>query len=297
MNCAYCQTWILDGEHRCRRCGRRLKPAGIHPDVFPVSSEATARAYDFAPNLDSLQAPSAGAAPAYHSAPASANPAGQQALFSNPNPARVVSFGSYAPAAERQAQRDRDDSLDRPEPMRQAKVELRHARARKKTSAAQQRLDFFGQEEILSPPQSHIICDAPVAPFGLRVQAAFIDCLLMLSPAVLGFALFLYEGGHLTFDKHVAPFWLLAILTVPVLYKTLWTFAGRDSLGLSCAGLRLVDFDGNPPSRERRYQRMLGGFLSTLAAGVGLVWALVDEDCLTWHDHMSSTFPTLACDN
>jgi hypothetical protein len=27
---------------------------------------------------------------------------------------------------------------------------------------------------------------------------------------------------------------------------------------------------------------------------MGLIWALVDEDSLTWHDHISSTFPTLA---
>jgi hypothetical protein len=24
------------------------------------------------------------------------------------------------------------------------------------------------------------------------------------------------------------------------------------------------------------------------------VWALVDEESLTWHDHISKTFPTLA---
>jgi uncharacterized RDD family membrane protein YckC len=62
-----------------------------------------------------------------------------------------------------------------------------------------------------------------------------------------------------------------------------------------CAmGLRLVDFYGNPPSRALRYQRALASFISFLAAGIGLIWALVDEDALTWHDHMSSTFPTMS---
>ena len=110
-------------------------------------------------------------------------------------------------------------------------------------------------------------------------------------------ALFLYEGGHLSFNKHVLPFWMLAFFTVPVLYKLVWAVAGRDSVGMSFAGLRLVDFDGNPPSSERRYQRMFGSFLSSLAAGTGLIWALVDEDSLTWHDHISSTFPTLSTEN
>src|SRR6202041_3046551 len=29
-----------------------------------------------------------------------------------------------------------------------------------------------------------------------------------------------------------------------------------------------------------------------LSGGLGLVWALVDEENLTWHDHISKTFPT-----
>jgi uncharacterized RDD family membrane protein YckC len=65
---------------------------------------------------------------------------------------------------------------------------------------------------------------------------------------------------------------------------------------MQCAGIRLIDFDGNPPSQERRYHRLLGSLLSILAAGVGLIWALVDIDKLTWHDHISSTFPTVDCE-
>ena len=32
--------------------------------------------------------------------------------------------------------------------------------------------------------------------------------------------------------------------------------------------------------------------LSVLAAGLGILWALVDEESLTWHDHISKTYPT-----
>jgi hypothetical protein len=55
-----------------------------------------------------------------------------------------------------------------------------------------------------------------------------------------------------------------------------------------------VDFDGNPPSHERRYQRLLGSIISVLAGGLGLIWVFLDQDCLTWHDHISSTFPTIS---
>ena len=29
------------------------------------------------------------------------------------------------------------------------------------------------------------------------------------------------------------------------------------------------------------------------SAGLGLLWSLADEESLTWHDHMSKTFPTI----
>lgn len=282
MNCEYCQTWILDDDHRCSRCGRRVRSAR---GAYPVSKDATARVHDLDPAERS-------AAPA----PQPAAAAGQQALFNNPNPARLVAFESLTSPRERESIRARAAGIETQETPKRARVEVRRARPAR-GSAGQQRLDFFGQEEVLNPPQSNIICDAPVAPIALRVEAAAIDGLITLFPSVIGLVLFLYEGGHLSFNKHVLPFWILAFLTVPVLYKLIWTVAGRDTIGMSVAGLRLVDFDGNPPSSERRYQRMFGSFLSVLAAGTGLIWALVDEDALTWHDHISSTFPTLSADS
>jgi uncharacterized RDD family membrane protein YckC len=105
--------------------------------------------------------------------------------------------------------------------------------------------------------------------------------------------MFVYEGGQLMLDKHVLPFLVTALVTVPLSYKLLWTAAGRDTVGMQRAGLCLVDFDGNPPSLSRRYQRLLGSTLGLLAAGIGMIWSLVDEDRLTWHDHTSGTFPTI----
>jgi uncharacterized RDD family membrane protein YckC len=286
MNCEYCQTWILDDDHRCSRCGRRVRSSRAAGGTFPASQNATALAHDLA----AFEQP----APAIRQPVTQAGQqAGQQALFNNPNPSRLVAFESLTSPRERESIRARAAGIAGEETFKRARVEVRRARPGKGT-AGQQRLDFFGQEEILTPPQSHIICDAPVAPIALRVEAALIDGLITLFPSVIGLALFLYEGGHLSFNKHVLPFWMLAFFTMPVLYKLVWAVAGRDSVGMSFAGLRLVDFDGNPPSSERRYQRLFGSFLSLLAAGTGLIWALVDEDSLTWHDHISSTFPTLS---
>jgi uncharacterized RDD family membrane protein YckC len=308
MNCQHCQTWILDDDHRCSRCGRRVRfrhmPSesfrSASSESFPVSSGATARAYDFA------HQPAPSSPPIF--IPDEVAERAQQALFANPNPDRVISFESLTTPAERQSIRARGADLGRtseavrpepvkqaaarPDPLKQAKVELPRAPGRKKATMTQQSLELFGAEEVMAAPQSHIICDAPVAPAMLRLEAAMIDAALMFCPIVAGLAFFFYEGGQLPFDKHLVPFWMAAVLTVPVLYKTMWACANRDSIGMAYTGLRLVDFDGNPPSVERRYQRLLGSFISVLAAGIGLVWALVDEDALAWHDHISNTFPT-----
>ena len=49
--------------------------------------------------------------------------------------------------------------------------------------------------------------------------------------------------------------------------------------------------DRGPCSRNARIQRMLGGVVSVLSLGIGLAWGLLDEEHLTWHDHISRTFP------
>ena len=135
-----------------------------------------------------------------------------------------------------------------------------------------------------------------MAPAQLRFRAALTDGTIMLLGCGICIGMYVYAGGTFAMDKHVLPFFALSLLTVPLFYKLVWTFAGRDSIGMQRLGLRLVDFDGNVPSKQKRYVRLFGSLVSLLAAGIGLVWAFVDEDTLTWHDHMSNTFPTLAVD-
>lgn len=280
MTCQHCQTWILDDDHRCRRCGRRVRatPPRVSPETFPIAATAAAPAYDYEP------------APEPQTRVLEDQ---QQALFASPaTDARVIPFDSLTTQAERESIRARAAEIARPAPIKTARVEVRHARPRKASSLHQRTLDFQGQKEVLTPPESNIICDAPVAPISLRVKAALIDTFVVLSGLIAASGLFIFKVREISHDKHVLPFVCLAILAIPAMYKLVWTHAGRDSFGMQCAGLRLVDFDGNPPSQERRYQRLLGSLLSVLAAGVGLIWAFVDQDRLTWHDHISSTFPT-----
>src|SRR6478672_9285618 len=134
MNCEYCQTWILDDDHRCSRCGRRVRSSR---GMFPVSKGATAHAHD----LDAFEQSSP-------PTPQAAASAGQQALFSNPNPSRLVAFESLTSPRERESIRARAAEVADQETLKRARVEVRRARPAK-GGAGQQRLDLFGQEEVL----------------------------------------------------------------------------------------------------------------------------------------------------
>jgi uncharacterized RDD family membrane protein YckC len=268
----------------------RSTPARISPETYPIAATATAPAYDYRSEPAAMAEPPVSERPSV--------PVGQQALFSTPvSDPRVIPFDSLTTQAERESIRARAAQLARPAPLKTEKIEAPRARARKSRSTDQRRLDFVSPEQVLPLPQSSIICDAPVAPLALRMQAAVIDGLLMALGCGFGLALFAALGGQLSLDRHAIPFFVLAILTVPLFYKLLWTLAGRDTTGMRKAGLQLVDFDGNRPSQARRYQRLCGTLLSLAAAGIGLIWALVDEDGLTWHDHISSTFPTIVAED
>ena len=288
MTCQHCQTWVLDEDHRCRRCGRRLKtgPARISPQTYPIAATATAAAYDHASEPMGQPSEEPGEAEATPNA-------SQQALFANqPRDSRVVSFNSLNTEAGREAIRARAAELSRPTPVKTGQVQVRRTKVRRRPPD-QPHLDFFGHDELLIQPQSNIICDAPVAPASLRIQAGIIDGLLMAIGAGFGVAIFRYFDGEVSFDKQSLLFLLTGLITVPLFYKLLWTIGGTDTVGIRSVGLRLVDFDGNPPSHERRYQRLFGSMISLLAAGLGMIWVFLDQDCLSWHDHMSSTFPTI----
>jgi hypothetical protein len=77
-----------------------------------------------------------------------------------------------------------------------------------------------------------------------------------------------------------------------VAYKLLWALAGVESPGLRWTQLHTLNFDGLEPTTGERLARVATGCLSLLAGGLGLLWAVADEETLSWHDHMSKTFLT-----
>lgn len=138
---------------------------------------------------------------------------------------------------------------------------------------------------------------APIAIPVHRVMAALLDFSLVLIAVGL-VAIVLYsilgrdflQGSTLSFFALMSAFFTLS-------YKLMWALVGVESPGLRWTQLRLLTWDGSEPNREDRLRRLAWGCVSILPAGLGLIWSLVDEETLTWHDHSSKTFLTSFSEN
>lgn len=273
MNCPYCRTVNDASDNRCARCGRRLHgPSGrpgpalvvSHPGVANV---ATAVALAPCPQPEIAPPPSAAEV--------------QPSLFNSPRDtaSKVIAIPTLTPTRVSNPERE---SVRRPQS---------RSAPRRAASNSQQQLDFQ-EEDATQAPLEVLYCDARVALVAQRTFAAAADAIAVIVGSALFLGLAAGAGVDLAIRGNI--FWLPLAMTaiVAVLYRGIWCLVNRDTPGMRFAGLRLVDFDGRQPQRNRRIIRQFAGILSLLSAGVGLIWALVDEENLTWHDHISQTFPT-----
>jgi uncharacterized RDD family membrane protein YckC len=82
----------------------------------------------------------------------------------------------------------------------------------------------------------------------------------------------------------------IALLVTGALYETLFFVLARTTPGMYYAQLRLCTLEGEPPTRAQRNARLVALLLSALPIGLGLAWAIFDEDHLAWHDRLSHTY-------
>jgi uncharacterized RDD family membrane protein YckC/ribosomal protein L40E len=130
----------------------------------------------------------------------------------------------------------------------------------------------------------------PVASLGDRQLAGIIDAACLLF-AFGGFvALFGSLGGQLTLSKMSAAVYLTALSVVYFQYFALFTVFGATTPGMMFRGLQVMSFSGDVPTPRQMMLRSAGYMLSAATCFVGFLWALWDEDQLTWHDRLSKTY-------
>jgi len=274
ITCGYCRATNSEEDHRCSRCGRRLQttPSQGNAAAYGASNMATARAIRPIAEPDPVAAPQ----PAPEPEALPKRSVYQRQLFSYREVPQVVSLNSLAP---KPAERTRT----RPESPR--------PRVRRR-DPGQQTLKFTNPEGMDTGVQALIYCDAPVAIPAHRMMAAAADLSIIVIALGVFLGIFQLLGGQVVLTKQTLPLFIGIATVLGLLYKMLWSLADGDSPGMRWTRLRTVNFDGHQPDREQRLFRTASAFISLMAAGLGLMWALVDEESLTWHDHMSKTFPT-----
>lgn len=283
MECRFCQALNADDDHRCSRCGRRLRMTSVY-----TASSAAVPALRYESGAPSPIRESSGRAGVAVEAPPPPPPPPlrkpityQPSLFNSRELPRVVPFETIAPGSVEAPPRKPVSTKPRP----------RH----RKIIPGQQSLEFAptaGSARYVRPSEGVIYCDAPVAVPAHRAMAAALDgSMLVMALAVFGL-IFNLAGGEVVMNSR--NIWLVIGVTtgVAILYRLLWCLADGDTPGMRWTHLKLVDFDGQKPDRGKRLLRLAAGVLSLFAAGLGVLWALVDEETLTWHDHISKTFPT-----
>jgi hypothetical protein len=134
-------------------------------------------------------------------------------------------------------------------------------------------------------------CDVDVANPFHRAVAAAIDFSMISLGIGLFVVIFEIMGGPFVWNRQTVTIWLAAAGLISMLYGFLWAVCGRESAGMDWAQLRLVNFNGFEPDGKSRALRLFGCWLSFGSGLIGVLWALMDEEGLTWHDHISKTFP------
>ncbi len=131
----------------------------------------------------------------------------------------------------------------------------------------------------------------PVASLGLRLMAAVVDCALILAGFVAVAFLLAHNLHHLPTGKPAELLGAAGLALIGILYYASFFALPVSTPGMMYAGIGLCTFEDQSPTRAQLRRRLVAMFLSILPVGLGLVWALFDEDHLSWHDRFSQTYP------
>lgn len=280
MHCKHCGFVNGEDDHRCLRCGRRL--SGVVIAAPPGYNGANALAPSPIVNNDTQEFAS--------------GTEEQPALFSTF--AQSARPGQNVIPFERGQREATKRIVASPPPTLPPQSTKTRKAAATPPQDAQGTLDFIAgapprSRKLKTEVEAQVFCDQPVATPTHRLVAGAIDASLIL----IGFGIFAvtfelmggnFGSGKLLWAAMVGTFALVAMF-----YGLIWAIAGRETAGMRFTDLQLITFDGFPLDPRSRALRVASSWLSFCSGGLGLLWAVADEENLTWHDHISKTFPTI----
>jgi uncharacterized RDD family membrane protein YckC len=146
------------------------------------------------------------------------------------------------------------------------------------------------EPEVQHDPAPSAAPAVHLAPLELRLMAAAIDIALivcLVCAAVAGVAGQMHAMPTIRFAEAGA---LGSLILTGVLYQVFFLLTMRSTPGMMYAGIALCTFDDEHPTRAQLRHRLGALLVSTLPVGLGMAWAIFDEDHLSWHDRLSRTY-------
>ena len=153
-------------------------------------------------------------------------------------------------------------------------------------------------QHLYPTPETQHLYAVPfqVAPLDLRIMSAAVDTLAVLAgflvftaAFVLAVSRFVPEGLHMSLQTAGLSAAGI-ILLLGVLYQYVFFTFSDATPGMRYARIGLCTFSDDNPTREAMRRRILALMLSATPFGVGLIWSLLDEDRLSWHDRISRMY-------
>ena len=132
------------------------------------------------------------------------------------------------------------------------------------------------------PPQT--------APLELRAMAGLVDGGLVLGALVAFVAVFAKVAGGVTVGVPAGVAMACVGVALAVLYQALFFTLSEQTPGMRYAKIGLCTLDDENPTRAAMRRRILAGVFALCPLGLGVVWALLDEDGLGWHDRLSRMY-------
>lgn len=129
-----------------------------------------------------------------------------------------------------------------------------------------------------------------LAPFGLRAMAAVVDGALITGAFLVGAVMVSGHVKSLPTMKEVELASALALTVIAMIYHLLFFTLSAGTPGMKYARISLCTFDDQEPTRAQMRNRLVAMLLSVLPLGLGVLWAIFDEEHLSWHDRLSRTY-------
>jgi len=83
---------------------------------------------------------------------------------------------------------------------------------------------------------------------------------------------------------------LVGLVSIALFYQMVFSTFADATPGMRYARVSLCTFNNQSPTRAQVLGRLGALLLSVLAMGLGLAWAIFDENHLCWHDRLSQTY-------